>query len=54
MRVAQGASRAFSLGLGFIGFGLLASWLYWLHWLRLGFVGSCWLMVGLWFGFTMT
>ena len=41
MRVAQGASRAFSLGLGFIGFGLLVSWLHWLHWLRLGFIGSC-------------
>ena len=49
MRAPQGASRAFRLGLGFIGFGLLASWLHWLHWRRLGFIGSCLLMIGLWF-----
>ena len=38
MRAAWGASKAFRLGLGFVGFGLLASWLHWLHWRRLGFI----------------
>ena len=52
MRAAWGASRAFRLGLGFVGFGLLASLLHWLRWLRLGFIGLCLLMIRLGFCFT--